>query len=65
MNDSAYTHKCCLKLAKWYNRADEALTRKQALKALRKVRKWARRLAEHEATCRVKRRVNEEAWNLF
>ena len=60
MNDAAYTQKCCLKLAKWYNRADDALTRKEAQKALRKVRKWARRLAEHEAYCKLQRKFGDD-----
>ena len=59
MTNAAYTQKCCLKLAKWYNKADEALTRKQAQKALKKVRKWSRRLAEHEACCRLQRRLGD------
>ena len=34
------------KLTKWYDRAEQALNRKQAQKALRKVKKWASRLQE-------------------
>jgi len=46
MNRPAYLQKCVLKLAKWQNEAEGALTRKEALKALRKYAKWSLRLAE-------------------
>ena len=34
------------KLVKWYRKAEEALTRKQAQKALRKIVKWQKRLTD-------------------
>ena len=34
-----------LKIMKWTCRAEDALTRKKALKALRKVAKWSQKLA--------------------
>ena len=37
--------KATRKLAKWYQKAEQALTRKQAQKALKKVAKWQERLA--------------------
>ena len=48
MNHAAYLQHCTLKLAYWQNKADTALTRKKALKALRKYAKWSNRLAEYE-----------------
>lgn len=39
--------KATRKLTKWYHRAEHALTRKQAKKALKKVAKWSKRLAEY------------------
>lgn len=54
--DAAYLQKCTLKMAKWANKAEDALTRKQALKALRKYGKWSTRLAEYEAALRKCRR---------
>jgi len=41
--------KATRKLAKWYRKAEEALTRKQAQKALKKVAKWSKRLSEYTA----------------
>jgi len=46
MNRPAYLQKCVLKLAKWQNKAEGALTRNKALKALRKHAKWSLRLTE-------------------
>ena len=43
MNRAAYLHKCVLKLAKWQNRAEDALTPKQVAKALKKYAKWSLR----------------------
>ena len=40
-----------LKLMKWTCRAEEALTRKEALKALRKVNKHTRKLAKLQGSC--------------
>tara|TARA_Y100000004_G_scaffold197227_1_gene270534 strand:+ start:513 stop:668 length:156 start_codon:yes stop_codon:yes gene_type:complete len=37
------------KLAKWYQRAEEATSRKEVAKILRKAKKHARRLAELDA----------------
>jgi hypothetical protein len=39
-------HDRTLKLMKWTCRAEDALTRKQALKALRKIAKHSRKLAQ-------------------
>lgn len=44
-------HSRTLKLMKWTCRAEEALTRKQALKALRKVAKHTRKLAMLQGKC--------------
>ena len=44
-------HDRTLKLMKWTCRAEEALTRKQALKALRKVAKHTRKLAMLQGRC--------------
>lgn len=38
------------KLAKWYLRAEEATTRSEAAKVLRKIKKHARRLARLDMT---------------
>jgi len=38
------------KLAKWYLRAEEAATRSEAAKVLRKIKKHARRLAKLDLT---------------
>jgi len=46
MNRPAYLQKCVLKLAKWQNKAEDAVTRKEALKALKKYAKWSNRLTE-------------------
>ena len=48
-----YIHKCTLKMAKWANKAEDATSRKQALKALRKYAKWSLRLAEYENAVRI------------
>ena len=37
------------KLAKWFKKAEQALTRKQAQKALRKAEKWFDRLEGDDA----------------
>ena len=50
---AAYMHKCTMKMAKWANRAEDATSRKAALKALRKYAKWSNRLAEYEAAVRL------------
>ena len=34
------------KLAKWFKKAEQALTRKQALKALKKAEKWFNKIEE-------------------
>ena len=44
-------HERTLKLMKWTCRAEEALTRKQALKALRKVAKHTQKLAMLQGRC--------------
>ena len=44
-------HKCTLKIMKWTARAEGALTRKQALKALRKVAKHSFKLAKLQGRC--------------
>ena len=44
-------HERTLKLMKWTCRAEDALTRKQALKALRKVAKHAQKLAMLQGKC--------------
>ena len=44
-------YKRTLKLMRWTCRAEEALTRKQALKALRKVNKHAQKLAKLQGRC--------------
>jgi len=36
------------KLMKWYRRAEEAMTRKQAQKAIRKAEKFQRKLEQEE-----------------
>lgn len=36
------------KLTKWYRRAEEALTREEAQKAIRKAEKFQRKLEHHE-----------------
>lgn len=42
-------HKKALdKLTKWYRRAEEALTREQAQKAIRKAEKFQRKLEQQE-----------------
>ena len=38
------------KLAKWYLRAEEATTRSEAVKVLRKIKKHAKRLAKLDLT---------------
>ena len=53
MSHASYLHKCALKLAKWQNKAEDATTREEALKALRKYAKWSHRLADYEALLRA------------
>ena len=48
---AAKLHERTLKLMKWTCRAEDALTRKQALKALRKVAKHTRKLAMLQGRC--------------
>jgi len=56
MNHAEYLQHCALKLVHWQNRAESALTRKEALKALKKYAKWSRRLAEYEEALRTYRK---------
>ena len=56
--DASYLQKCTMKMAKWSDRAEDARTRKQALKALRKYAKWSNRLTEYEAALRLYRRYD-------
>ena len=38
------------KLAKWFKKAEQALSRKQAQKALKKAEKWFKKAQENDAT---------------
>ena len=58
--DASYLQQCTVKMAKWANRAEDAQTRKQALKALKKYAKWSNRLAEYEAALRLYGRYETE-----
>lgn len=44
-------HERTLKIMKWTTRAEEALTRKQALKALKKIAKHSLKLAKLQGRC--------------
>ena len=53
-------HSRTLKLMKWTCRAEDALTRRQALKALRKVAKHSRKLAKLQGQAYVEGTQEEQ-----